>query len=256
MTCRSHSCSYAVPQLHRKCKSCNKIQKRFSSRAVLKTAFSPSKPKTPNKYKPYQSLITPEKKKRVELYQKQIKNLRRDKSRLEELIVKKVAEESVLVDEDFDKDLTSWIQEADQDNKVLDFHKIFLQQQLQASNLKDKRGMRWHPLMIRFALLVKSISDSAYSAMAQSGFIHLPYQTTLYDYAHAMDIHEGCHPDIIEDVAKVVNACKHPYQKHHVLSFDVVTVSQNLVTRKDSGEVIGYCKLDAVKSDILELEKN
>jgi hypothetical protein len=109
--------------------------------------------------------------------------------------------------------------------------------------------------MIRFALLIKSISDSAYSAMAKSGFIHLPCQKTLYDYSHAMDVYEGCHPDIIEDLAKITNASEHPYQQNHVLSFDEVTVSQNLVTRKDTGEVIGYCKLDTVKSEMLELEK-
>ncbi|XP_034245722.1 uncharacterized protein LOC117647860 [Thrips palmi] len=255
MTCRSNTCSYAVPQLHRQCATCRKVQKRFSSRSVFKTATSPSKPKTPSKFKPFSTLITPEKKKRAEMYQKHIRNLQRQNGRLKEQIAKKVAEESVLVDEEFDRDLTSWIQEADQDGKVLDFHKIFLQQQLLASNVKDKRGMRWHPLMIRFALLLKTLSDSAYSAMAKSGFIHLPCEKTLYDYSHAMDVYEGCHPNIIEDVAKVVSASKHPYQQNHVLSFDEVTISQNLVTRKATGEVIGYCNLDLAKSEVLNLEK-
>ena len=255
-TCRTTTCSYAIPQLQRQCTACNKLQKKFSSRSVFKTSPSPSKPKTPNKFKPFSSLITPEKKKRVALYQKYIRNLKRENSRLREIIDKKIEEESVLVDEALDEDLTSWIQEGDQNGHVLDFHKIFLQQQLQASKLKDKRGMRWHPLMIRFALLIKTISDSAYNAMAQSGFIHLPCQKTLYDYSHAMDVYEGCHPEIIEDVAKIVNACEHPYQQNHVLSFDEVTISQNLVTRKGTGEVIGYCNLNASQTEILELEKN
>ena len=61
--------------------------------------------------------------------------------------------------------------------------KLFLQQQVSASS-KDKRGMRWHPLMIRWALGLKQKSSAAYRYLGSSGFIALPSEMTLSDYMH------------------------------------------------------------------------
>lgn len=46
--------------------------------------------------------------------------------------------------------------------------RLFWNQQVAYNALKDKRQMRWHPLVIRFAL---NLSTSSYRAMRQSGII-------------------------------------------------------------------------------------
>ena len=43
--------------------------------------------------------------------------------------------------------------------------RIFWEQQKAYNNLKDKRQMRWHPLVLRFALNLKYVSTSAYHAV-------------------------------------------------------------------------------------------
>jgi hypothetical protein len=63
-----------------------------------------------------------------------------------------------------------------------DFERIFWEQQLKAAQVKGPSGMRWHPLMIRWAVGLKSLSTSAYEAMGQ--VIKLPSARTLRDYTH------------------------------------------------------------------------
>ena len=62
--------------------------------------------------------------------------------------------------------------------------RIFWDQQKHYNSTKDKRQMRWHPLVIRFALNLKYLSGTAYRAVCQSGLINLPPEHTLSDYTH------------------------------------------------------------------------
>lgn len=255
-TCRSKQCDISVPQLQRQCKECFKIYKRFSSRAASRCpTLSPSgRQKTPNKFKPNSVLNTPEKMARLKRFYKDVRNLRRVNERLVQKVDQMIAEESVEVDEDMNEELMDALEEADRNNKLTDFHKLFLHQQLKASNVKGATGMRWHPLMIRFALQIKMCSSVAYATMAKSGFIKLPSSRTLFDYTNAMSIKEGIHHEIIEDVAESVKMCEHEYQRNHSLTFDEVTVCQNLVQRKGTGEVIGYCNLSQASQEISDLQ--
>lgn len=257
-TCRSKSCHLAVPQLRRLCEECHKVHKKFSGRAVFRKphAVTPSKQRqqTPNKFKPNACLNTPERNARLRRYRKVIINQRKVNERLRTKIEKILEDESIQVDKDLDDDLTEALQDADKENKLTDFHKLFLQQQLKASQVKSATAMRWHPLMIRFALQLKMLSSTTYTTMAKSGFLRLPSDRTLFDYSHAMATQEGCHTEIIQDVAKVVESLD-DYQKYHSLMFDEVTISQGLVQRKTTGEVVGYCKLNSVQEEILKIEK-
>ena len=54
------------------------------------------------------------------------------------------------------------------------FRRIFWEQQLKATTVKGSRGMRWHPLIIRWALNLYMRSGSAYNDMRSAGFIQLP----------------------------------------------------------------------------------
>jgi len=59
--------------------------------------------------------------------------------------------------------------------------------------------------MIRFALLIRLLSPVAYQAMRDSGFIALPGERTLFDYSHVMEVKDGCHQEIIEDISKRIS---------------------------------------------------
>ena len=53
------------------------------------------------------------------------------------------------------------------------FQRLFLEQQAKFLQ-SGKNGMRWHPMIIRRCLYMKSKSSKAYDAMRDSGFITLP----------------------------------------------------------------------------------
>ena len=68
------------------------------------------------------------------------------------------------------------------------FMKLFWEEQQKAASV-DPRGMRWHPMMIRFAIYLHYQSHRAYEALR--GVLHLPNKSTLRDYTNVFRPHEG-----------------------------------------------------------------
>ena len=60
---------------------------------------------------------------------------------------------------------------------------LLWQEQLKYNRLNKKQQMRWHPLIIRFALNLLYSSRAAYHAVTSSGFLSLPSERTLRDYS-------------------------------------------------------------------------
>ena len=84
--------------------------------------------------------------------------------------------------------------------------RIFWDQQMQYNRLKNKRQMRWHPFMIRFALNLKYLSTSAYRAARLSGVINLPSERTLADYTHWSSPHSGIQLEFVEEFKRFVHS--------------------------------------------------
>ena len=99
------------------------------------------------------------------------------------------------------KELNPIVQESVQPHTP---QRLFWDQQIAYNALKDKRQMRWHPLVIRFALNLKYLSTSSYRAMRQSGIIHLPSERTLSDYTHWTKPHSGISLDVIEEFVRMM----------------------------------------------------
>ena len=62
----------------------------------------------------------------------------------------------------------------------------------------DSRGMRWHPIVIKWCLLIRQKSSQAYDVLRDSGFINLPSPRTLFDYSHYLKSSLGLNKDVIE----------------------------------------------------------
>ena len=70
-------------------------------------------------------------------------------------------------------------------------------------DLKAKRSMRWHPLIIRFALSIKYSSTSAYNTPGH--FFMLPSKRSLRDYTHWMKFESGMNSDVIKSLRKEIS---------------------------------------------------
>lgn len=127
--------------------------------------------------------------------------------------------------------------------------RIFWDQQMLFNSAKDKRQMRWHPLVLRFALNLKYMSASAYKAVRQSGIIHLPSERTLSDYTHWATPHAGVQLEYIERYSSMLEdvPCK---QRHSALLMDEMKIKSGLVFNKYSGTLVGFVDIGSVNRDI------
>lgn len=97
-----------------------------------------------------------------------------------------IASRSVTVDRDLHQDLSKIMEENEgrivEDFPENSFQRLFWKQQQEVLKVKDRRQLRWHPMMVKWCLHLKMISSAAYHAMRSSGFIKLPSERTLRDY--------------------------------------------------------------------------
>ena len=115
------------------------------------------------------------------------------------------------------------------------------------NKLKNKKNMRWHPFVIRFALNLKYLSSSVYKAARQSGVINLPSERTLADYTHWSLPHTGVQLEFIEEFCKMLIACGH---HHCTLSMDEMKIKSGLVFDKHNGTLVGFTDIGNANRDI------
>jgi len=64
------------------------------------------------------------------------------------------------------------------------YQRLFWCEQFKSINVNSSKGMRWHPMILRWCLYLRQKSNTAYDALRDSGFITLPSTRTLFDYSH------------------------------------------------------------------------
>ena len=137
------------------------------------------------------------------------------------------------------------------------FQDIFFREQIKYNKLKDKRTMRWHPVIIRWCIYIKSKSGTAYEGMR--AFLALPSERTLYDYTHCTESGLGFQDDVLEQLVIYCNQNKIFDDEHTLyvgLLQDEVKIKSDLVYDKHSGELIGFTNLNNVSNELNCLEKN
>lgn len=86
------------------------------------------------------------------------------------------------------------------------FQCLFWDQQCKYAS-SGRNGMRWHPMIIRWCLYIRSKSAKAYNSVRDTGFIKLPSARTLFDYSHFTKSALGFQPDVVkvlnEEAAKL-----------------------------------------------------
>jgi len=181
VTCRSAQCYMLVQSLKvQQCVNCQHLWTTLSRRSASRKAAT----STPDEKKPYKHLSTPQKRKRYDQKNKEIKRLKAANARYKEKIKETIEKEGVPVDEN----TAGFVQILSDEKNVsnlTDFQRLFIEQQVKASSVKGASGMRWHPAIIRLALSLSMTSPIAYEDL--SAFIKLPSRRQLFDYSHAME---------------------------------------------------------------------
>ena len=137
------------------------------------------------------------------------------------------------------------------------FQRVFWEEQIKYNKCKAKSSMRWHPLIIKWALLIKSKSSKAYQAMRDQGFIHLLSERTLYDYSHYLPSKLGFVPEAVEmlqEECERKGMFKAEWLSYVGLLQDEIKVKDDLVYCATTGQLVGYVDLDDTSNQILKLE--
>ena len=93
-------------------------------------------------------------------------------------------------------------------------------QQKEFASKNDLRGMRWHPLIVRWCLSIYHSSPAAYRQLSNKtlGFLNLPHSNTLNKYSSFTSPSVGFNPDIISRLVDDSNiAHLEDYQKNVIL---------------------------------------
>ena len=125
---------------------------------------------------------------KMERMQKALKQLREIQSKLAEETVSNTSHER----------LKNIMDSAEKDS----FTELFWKEQKKAFGSKA-HGMRWHPMMVRFAILIHSQSPSAYRSLREVGVVKLPGESTLRDYTNVLHPQSVFQPEVFLELKKM-----------------------------------------------------
>ena len=148
--------------------------------------------------------------------------------------------------------------EATKDKSNDSFLKIFWMQQLKALTLKSKSSIRWHPLIIRWALFLHHRSSGAYETLKKSGILSLPSSRTLRDYRHLSQTSTPGFSTIadIQLLDMIKQAKPKHLAKYVLILIDEIYLKEGLVYNKSNGSLIGFADLGSTLQQLSEYEES
>jgi hypothetical protein len=99
--------------------------------------------------------------------------------------------------------------------------------------------MRWHPMMVRFAILVHSQSPAAYRTLRELGVIKLPAESTLRDYTNVLHPRSGFQIEVFMELKELAENLE-DNERWVCLLHDEIKLKSGLVYDKRSDELIGF----------------
>lgn len=180
-----------------RCERC-KMYRKTLNKAVGRKRQGSSKDTAHTSHTNHRYLNPDEKTDRIKELQHKNRMSQKRIARLTRKIEEQTAKSGVCLDDGMNDDLKTIIREEEKDVLELypkdSFLHLFWQHQKEALS-KNPKGMRWHPMMIRWCLYLRHQSSKAYDVMRDSG-IALPSQRTLRDYTHCFKAATGFSKDV------------------------------------------------------------
>ena len=169
-----------------------------------------------------------------------------------------LSKSSLKVSENLGEDLTSIMAGADQ-RDIPPFMKFFWEEQ-QKYIKYSSRGIRHHPMIIRFYLSLASKSASAYDDIRHdeksgTGILIYPSRRQFRDYKSCIRPERCFNKNIINELKnKIKNFSDN--EKFFVILMDAMNIQSNLVWDKHTGELTGYADLGDTELNYATLEKS
>ena len=223
------------------CEECNNVIKQLKRNLDLADR---------NKNKPI-TAKTPLRKVTADRLSQAIKDMRLSQKKLQtkiEELSQQIETNGIQLDAGLHNDFQNLIENVKQELPEDSFEKLFWEQQQKAFQSNPK-GIRWHPMMVRFALHIHLRSPSTYKALRESGVMKLPSERTLRDYSNVFHPSPGFKKETFEDLRHQASKLQGT-GKYVVLAFDEVSIKDDLVFDKHNGELIGFVNLGKDLNDL------
>ncbi len=263
-TIRHTQCEYLLPpESPARCQVCKKHGNTLRAQLSRHNSHqaTPVSRTDPSSHVSYQSLTEEEKIERMRNLHEKLRQTQKQRDRLKAKLAEVVERQGVEVDSDTNDDLCNITRsEAVQVTEKFppgSFQRIFWEQQVDAISRKDARGMRWHPLMIRWCLYLRHRSSGAYETLRNSGCLVLPSQRTLRDYTHFVKAAPGFSTEVDQQLMTAAGFdTLEEWQKCVVVLLDEMHIRQDLVYEKHSGALIGFANLGEVNNHLVAFERS
>ena len=244
-------------QFPQRCRSCQVFRTTLRS-SVSRSTNAVDTRTNPSSHTQYKSLSLAEKDLRLSNLHCSMKILKQQITRLETRLKRLTESEGLSLREDDVADLSAIFQEVsptvDERYPPESPQRIFWDQQMKYNSLKHKRQMKWHPLVVRFALNLKYISSTAYRALRQGGIVNLPSERTLSDYTHWASVHSGVQIEFIEHFKRMLeNEVSSSELRLCAISMDEMKIKSGLVFNKTSGHLVGFVDFGSANRQIEQL---
>ena len=245
-----------------RCKECSSFRASLRVRSIRLQRRSHGRT-DPSSSVPYCTLSNMEMQEKMKNLHQELRKVQKQQDRLKKRMIEMIDKHGILVDEQTSYDLKQIIIENEGDQNACklknqnSFQHLFSQQQKIAASKQNLKGMRWHPLMIKWCIFLRHQSQSAYETLRQSGCVLLPSQRTLRDYTHHIKPSAGFSADVDTQLyhAAKLDSCEER-EKYVILLLDEMHIKEDLVFDKHSGELIGFINLGDINSHLLALEQS
>ena len=246
-------------QFPQRCRSCQVFRSTLRS-SVSRSSYAGGTRTNVSSHTPYKNLSSTEKDTRLSNLHHTLKLLKQRISRLEAKVKRLTESQGLSLTEDDAADLSVVFREVsstvDEIYPPDSPQRIFWDQQKKYNSLKDKRQMKWHSLVVRFALNLKYMSSSAYQAVRQGGIINLPSERTLSDYTHWASVHSGVQIEFIEHFKYMLeDEVSSSQLQICAISMDEMKIKSGLVFSKTSGRLVGFVDLGSANREMERLVK-
>lgn len=183
---RSKVCSGMVDMKSKTCLQCISLQSMLAKKLI--ESQKPVHRNMPITSLPKSKLVEEVKTQRHNVKKLKLKTVQLEKE------IKKVG---VALSTEMSDGLSKILNSSDLSSHPNELLRLFWEQQ-QVALTRDPRGMRWHPMMIRFAIYLHYQSPRAYKALRDTGVLRLPNQSTLRDYSNYIQPKSGFQLHVFE----------------------------------------------------------
>ena len=255
-TVRTSECELLV--IDTSCNNCKQYRctlRSLYSKSICQSKSERDKHTAVSSHTNYRYLKGPQHKERMSKLKAELNSKRKEVERLKAYVKEVNEKHGISIDTEIEQDLENIMKEhssiVEKQYSKDSFHYLFWNEQLKHLKLKNKRQIRWHPMMIRWCLSLKLLSSASYNALRSSNLLILPSERTLRDYTHTFKSKPGFQVEIDQMLCEVAKIDTIPeFQRYVCLSCDEVKVKEDLIYDKHSLKLIGFVQLDDVNDHI------